>query len=42
MRKLYQTFYNDDEIASFYALAILGADETQRDIRNYMQAAGIA
>lgn len=42
MRKLYQANPNDDEVASFYALALLGATEGERDFRSYMQAAGIA
>lgn len=42
MRQLYQENPNDDEVASFYALALLGATEGQRDFGSYMQAAGIA
>ena len=42
MRELYRQYPNDDEIASFYALALLGTTEGQRDFRIYMQAAGIA
>lgn len=41
MRELYQQYPNDDEIASFYALALLGATEGERNFQTYMQAAGI-
>ena len=42
MHQLYDQYPNDDEIASFYALALLGATGTERDIGNYMKAAAIA
>lgn len=42
MREIYRHYPNDDEIASFYALALLGTTESERDTRIYMQAAGIA
>ncbi len=42
MREIYRQYPNDDEIASFYALALLGTTETKRDMQVYMQAAGIA
>jgi len=41
MCQLYRNNPSDDEIASFYALALLGSAEGQRDFRIYMQAAGI-
>ena len=42
MCQLYRRYPADDEIASFYALALLGVTEGKRDFRTYMQAAGIA
>lgn len=42
MRELYQKYPNDDEIAAFYALALMGKTEGARDIQIYMQAAAIA
>ncbi len=41
MRKLYRQYPNDDEIAAFYALALLGLTEGTRDFQTYMQAAAI-
>lgn len=42
MYELYKQYPDDDEVAAFYALAILGATEGERDERFYMQAAAIA
>lgn len=42
MRELYRQYPNDDEIAMFYTLAILGWTEGARDFQAYMQAAAIA
>lgn len=41
MRTLYRQYPNDDEIAAFYALALLGLTEGSRDFQTYMQAAAI-
>lgn len=41
MRELHERFPKDVEITSFYALAILGTAEGQRDFRTYMQAAAL-
>ena len=42
MRELYEMFPDDDEIASFYSLSLLGATESERDFRSFMQAAGVS
>lgn len=42
MRELYRQYPEDDEIASFYALALFGSTEGERDFRIYMQAGSIA
>lgn len=42
MYTLYQRNFNDQEIASFYALALLGSTEGQRDAVTFMRAAAIA
>lgn len=42
MRALYRQYPEDDEIALFYALALLGLTEGARDYQTYMQAAAIA
>ena len=41
MGRLYTAHPNDHEIASFYALSILGRTNGTRDVRNYMRAASI-
>lgn len=41
MQALYRNYPDHDEIASFYALALLGSTEGERDFRVSMQAAGI-
>lgn len=41
MRDIYFSHPNNDEAASFYALALLGKTAGERNFRNYMQAAGI-
>ncbi len=42
MRQLYSQYPEDNEIAIFYSLALLGTAETDRDTRTYMRAAGVA
>lgn len=42
MQQLYRQYKNDDEIASFYALALLGATEGERNLQIYLKAATIA
>lgn len=42
MRELYRQSPEDDEIAMWYTLALLGSAEAERDTRVYMQAAGVA
>ena len=42
MQKLAKDFPNDHEAAAFYALAILGTRQGERDVRTYMKAAAIA
>lgn len=42
MRALYRAYPEDDEVAIWYTLALLGSAEAERDTRIYMQAAGIA
>lgn len=41
MYELYHKYPNDDEIAAFYALSLLGKTEGNRDFQTYMQAAAI-
>jgi tetratricopeptide (TPR) repeat protein len=41
MRGLYEQFPDDFDAASFYALALLGTCEEQRDVATYMRAAAI-
>ncbi len=41
MRKLYERFPQDLEVTSFYALAVLGTTDGERDFRTYMRAAAI-
>lgn len=41
MYELYRQYPNDDEIAVFYALSLLGKTEGIRDFQTYMQAAAI-
>lgn len=41
MEKLYRSFPDDLEIASFYALSILGTAQGKRDFRTYMKAAAV-
>ena len=42
MEKIYRKYPDDDEVASFYALSLLGVSEGQRSEKTYMQAAAIA
>lgn len=42
MGQLYRQFPNDNEIAAFYALSLLGSSEGERNHESYMQAAGVA
>ena len=42
MRGLMMNFPNDQEAATFYALAILGSAQGERDMATYMRAAAIA
>jgi tetratricopeptide (TPR) repeat protein len=42
MRRLHETWPEDLEAASFYALALLGTAEEGRDIPTYMRAAAVA
>jgi tetratricopeptide (TPR) repeat protein len=42
MLATYRKFPNDDEIAMFYTLSLLGLTEGARDVQVYMQAAAIA
>ncbi|HEX2549048.1 MAG TPA: hypothetical protein VHM20_04410 [Gammaproteobacteria bacterium] len=42
MQKLYQQHPEHSEVALFYALSLLGSTGGERDIENYMKAAGIA
>lgn len=42
MRTLYLNYPDNDEVAIFYALALFGTTEGNRDFGTYMQAAGIA
>lgn len=42
MRRLHETYPDDDEAATFYALAILGTAHEGRDYRIYMRAAAVA
>jgi len=41
LQELYRHYPEDDEIAAFYALALLGSTEGERNYRTYMKAAGI-
>lgn len=41
MRALYTAFPEDNEVAAFYGLALLGATQGERDVRVYMRAAGV-
>jgi tetratricopeptide (TPR) repeat protein len=41
MEKLHRTYPDDVDGAAFYALALLGTTEGVRDVRVYMQAAGV-
>ncbi len=41
MRRLHETYPEDHEAASFYALSILGAGKTSRNFATYMRAAAI-
>jgi hypothetical protein len=41
MEKLHRRYPDDVDAAAFYALALLGTSEGVRDVRVYMQAAGI-
>ena len=41
MRRMYEKYPADDEVASFYALAILGTSHNGRDFGTYMRAAAI-
>lgn len=42
MRRLHESYPEDDEAAAFYALALLGTSHGGRNFRTYMQAAAIA
>lgn len=42
LRNLYKQFPEDDEIATFYALALLGKEQGVRNVTEYMKAASIA
>jgi tetratricopeptide (TPR) repeat protein len=42
MRRMYELYPEDDEVATFYALSILGTSEDGRDFATYMKAASIA
>jgi tetratricopeptide (TPR) repeat protein len=42
MRRLHETYPDDDEAATFYALAILGTAHDGRDFSIYMRAAAVA
>ena len=42
MRRMYEQHPDDDEVATFYALSILGTSEAGRDFATYMKAASIA
>ncbi|NNE70621.1 MAG: hypothetical protein HKN29_09705 [Rhodothermales bacterium] len=42
MRRLHEAFPQDDEARSFYALAILGSVNGERDFATYMRAAAVA
>lgn len=42
MNALYRTYPDDDEIALFYSLSLLGKNEGVRDFKNYMQAGALA
>lgn len=42
MRDLYQQYPDDDEIASFYALSLLGSTQDARNLKNYAKAGSIA
>lgn len=42
MKKMYEKYPGDLEVASFYALSILGLTNGRRDFRNYMRAASVA
>lgn len=41
MEKMYERYPDDQEVAAFYALSILGLTNGTRDFRNYMKAASI-
>lgn len=42
MRRMYERYPQDDEVAAFYALSILGTSEDGRDPATYMKAAAVA
>ncbi len=42
MHKLHKQFPDDNEIASFYSLALLGSTEGQRDFTTFMKAGAVA
>ncbi|MCZ6727917.1 MAG: hypothetical protein O7A98_11270 [Acidobacteria bacterium] len=42
MRRLHQTYPDDDEATAFYSLAILGSAHDGRDFATYMRAAAVA
>jgi tetratricopeptide (TPR) repeat protein len=42
LRAMYEQYPRDLEVASFYALSILGLTNGSRDFRNYMKAASVA
>ena len=42
MHQLYQRYPDDDEIALFYALSLLGSTEGERDIKTYMLSASVS
>lgn len=41
MKRMYEKYPNDDEVKSFYALAILGTSHGGRDVAIYMRAAAL-
>jgi tetratricopeptide (TPR) repeat protein len=42
MKRMYEQYSGDDEIATFYALSLLGSARGEKKLRNSMQAAAIA
>jgi tetratricopeptide (TPR) repeat protein len=42
MKRMYDKYPNDDEVKTFYALALLGTSHNGRDVSIYMRAAAIA